>query len=834
MAVNDFSNNSSKNTKGGSLALYDGVKESDFVNENIDERILRLLGLEDIFDIDYDTYLTLLKEKMAASRMVSSQIPIEEDQLLTEEFKRVKKKVGRFKIKKKKITVNDIGLNLSKNKVSPDKFLLTSKSISVVKTEGKKEDLVEEKKSRRTTLEIILESLESIKEILLEQSSLYKTTLELDRRRKENEKRSRRESDLESEDPSIVSKIAEKALAPFQSIIDRILRFFFFTLLGRGITSLLEWMANPINKKRLDTVIRFIKDWWPALLTGWFFFFNPLGRFIKSVIGSVIKLTFRLSKFAIPKLLSFIKANPFIAGAAAIGGMAFLANEVTGQRKAAGVQAENEARAQREEGLGVQGTDTMRPRTPFGMLQKVSNGGNIFSGIVDRNTGTTVSGAGQDTQFLPVEGGGGAVLQKGETVLQVGARERMIEKTGYDPLAFNIGSNANKPRKISSDIIKSRYGGLIGLTNGGAIGLASNLIKKEEALSSLTPGKNDYIMPGGISTLSNTPWSKINPETVLHSYLDTKNVPTIGWGSIYYDGMDRGTKPVRMGDKITKERADRLLNDNISKIASTYSKKMRHWSKMSPNQQASVISIGYNAGLYAPIGAYPKLTAALESGNMNLAAQEVQRSGPSAYRIAEERKLMRSGPLDLTKVTSQSQSSTKDSKKQQPSLLEKFSNIIGNIFKPSRGSFAKESQRPKPIKKQGGGLIKENTGLDISGATADRQAIYVQPGEYNYIIPKDAVMRGAVSAIDKIVASTDSNSNPVKMGINPLNKNYTKTLKSQRRKNSTITLPPITKSMSSKNSVQPSQGTETPILSAVSPFSINNRKEIAEIYELVV
>ena len=32
-------------------------------DENIDERILRLLGLEDVFDIDYDTYMTLLREQ---------------------------------------------------------------------------------------------------------------------------------------------------------------------------------------------------------------------------------------------------------------------------------------------------------------------------------------------------------------------------------------------------------------------------------------------------------------------------------------------------------------------------------------------------------------------------------------------------------------------------------------------------------------------------------------------------------------------------------------------------------------------------------------------------
>ena len=53
------------------------------VKESIDERILRLLGLEDVFDLDYDTYLTLLKEAMVKGRMPKTMIPTEEIEALT-------------------------------------------------------------------------------------------------------------------------------------------------------------------------------------------------------------------------------------------------------------------------------------------------------------------------------------------------------------------------------------------------------------------------------------------------------------------------------------------------------------------------------------------------------------------------------------------------------------------------------------------------------------------------------------------------------------------------------------------------------------------------------
>ena len=107
--------------KESALVATDGVSDKDdqLVDEDIDERILRLLGIEDVFDIDYATYKTLLKEKMMAARMSGSEIPTEEAELITNEFKRVKGREGRFKVIKKKISVGDIrrtgplkGLNL--------------------------------------------------------------------------------------------------------------------------------------------------------------------------------------------------------------------------------------------------------------------------------------------------------------------------------------------------------------------------------------------------------------------------------------------------------------------------------------------------------------------------------------------------------------------------------------------------------------------------------------------------------------------------------------------------------------------------------------------------
>ena len=74
------------------------------LEKEINEGILRTyLGVEDASDIDFETYRTLLKEKIAAVRMGGSDMDSGDISYLTNEFLRIKK----FKVpegqKKKKI-----------------------------------------------------------------------------------------------------------------------------------------------------------------------------------------------------------------------------------------------------------------------------------------------------------------------------------------------------------------------------------------------------------------------------------------------------------------------------------------------------------------------------------------------------------------------------------------------------------------------------------------------------------------------------------------------------------------------------------------------------------
>ena len=637
------------------LALYEGTRDDDLVSEEVDERILKLLGLDDVFDIDYATYMSLLRGKMAEARMVDKKLSTDETMLLTDEFKRVKGKVGRFKLKKKKITAENLGVT-GPIQVSKQQYFLTSKAI-VPETSGTGDDNGDLLKNVITINETVSKILESISA----QNKLIKKGEETERKKREEEQRKKREEGLEK-GLSKIASVASKILAPVRGILDKILNFILYTLLGRAFVKFIDWFNDPKNKEKVEVLKRFLKDWWPTLLGALVLFTTPFGKFVRGFIGTVTKLTLRLAKFAIPKLLGFVKSNPktaalLAAGTAAVG---------------AGIYMQSQ-RGQRDKEL--QGVDPNYGKKPGPMKSIIDfatggamqfKGGGMVplpafdnGGYVDEDTGITVTGAGADTQAT--------VLQPGEVVFS----KKAVDYWGTDRLLTmnKMGGGTNIP-KFANNVQMA--------AGGGMIGKASHHLKQDEALSSLSRGMNDFIKPGGKSVLSKMNWGSIKPETQLHSYMDSVGKPTIGWGSTFYDSILSGKKPVRMGETINKKQADGILNTNLGNLAKTYSQKIPLWKKMSDNQKAGVLTLGYNAP-YGPIGAFPRLTDALMKGDMQSAAANVQRGGPSAARLSIEKQLLLSGPKDLTKAQQPPKAQIKP---KEPSLFDKVKSNVMNFFNP--------------------------------------------------------------------------------------------------------------------------------------------------------
>ena len=451
------------------------------VSEKIDERILRLLGLTDVFDLDYDTYMTLLKEAMVSG---ARRLPPEELALIANERKRVRGKKGRLKPRPKKITADS---------VATTKFLKPSVqpiSTPLIAPAGG----VQAPEVQPVNLAPLQGPLESIKKVLSSFLDFRKDASEDERKNYEEKRRQKREEGLENikKGMSAVSDAVKKFVSPFQGIIDRILRFILFTLLGRTFTQLIGWFSDPKNKRKVESLKRFIKDWWPSLLGAFVLFFTPFGKFVRGILQVVAGLTGKLIG-AIPKIANAVKGlgrvllNPWVAIPAAAIGLAAAANEVTGQRKAASVQAENAARAQSGQGLGVQGTDTMSdtapsvgsmgPTTPYGMLQGAARGGPVMHGYygIDQNTGERVSGFGPDTQLIAAMPG--EVVINKPTVDAIGADTFLSLNRYYGGFGanqprfgrFKTGGIVDKRGGKQSRFGRFKTGGIVGMQGGGNI-----------------------------------------------------------------------------------------------------------------------------------------------------------------------------------------------------------------------------------------------------------------------------------------------------------------------------------------------------------------------------
>lgn len=503
--------------EASSERMYDGVRGEDLVDEEIDERILRLLGIEDVFDIDYDTYKTLLREKMAAGRMSNSQMPTEEVELLTDEFKRVKRKVGRFKVNKKRSRdTGDVSSSLS-----AVKGFIQGAPPPQQKLLAPADDSKDKKKSLEENVAAIRKTVESILELMENQFSTIRKQLELDRRKREKQTRGSREDRLESGIKKTVA-LARKVLAPVFNLLDRIIKFITTVLIGRALVKLLEWISDKKNQKKLNSLGRFFKDWWPAILSAFVLFATPLGNLIRFVLGTLAKMTLTIAKKGIPALLKFIGKNPYIAAAVAVGTGAFIASQMN--------ESNRDKLAEDDPNIVKPGEKDRTPSPSQLQSEEVMQRGlNLFSGggrvpgysgggkttgpsrrtqndggKITGSTGKRVRGAGKDTQLI--------VAQPGEVVIS----KKAVDKFGA-PFFLNLnkmGGGTNIPKF-------SKYSDLQFAQGGGQIGVNIDSIPLDVRAEGRRIGTLNYNTI--LNNRSHSEYEKVQREQSGHTLTDYIN-----------------------------------------------------------------------------------------------------------------------------------------------------------------------------------------------------------------------------------------------------------------------------------------------------------------------
>ena len=456
-----------KPSKGG-LILSTKKGGEDLVDEKIDERILRLLGLEYVFDIDYDTYTSLLKEKMVAARMAKTKIPTEEAEILTSEYKKIKGKKGRFKIKK--ITADSfkkgssVGVNLGKQKALVGKPQLALPPA--------------DKMTGGSDIKEIIDALAEIIKSLTNQNKLTKSSAEKSRIAGEAGQRGEKESKLEKGFKFAI-QTAEKIIAPIKSALQRIIDFFVAIFVGRALIKLLDWFGDKKNKDKINAIGRFLGDNWPKLLALYIMFGTGLGKFVgflsKVIIGGSLKLAqlaaTLLAKAGVGKAAGVAK---FLGGkngkllGAGLGVVAAIGTTMLAESAIKNVAGEDKPEEQKTPGYSGGGSVKI-PKFAGGGLNFKGMMGGAGMGAMFGPMGMLLGGAlgsGKPQEMLNgfVSGEKGvdkvpAMLSDGEFVMSVGA----VQKYGVDTLeGMNAaGGGTNRPKMMGGKTY-AEGGGLVG------------------------------------------------------------------------------------------------------------------------------------------------------------------------------------------------------------------------------------------------------------------------------------------------------------------------------------------------------------------------------------
>tara|TARA_R100001463_G_scaffold118909_1_gene174752 strand:+ start:672 stop:2768 length:2097 start_codon:yes stop_codon:yes gene_type:complete len=167
----------------------------------------------------------------------------------------------------------------------------------------------------------ILEIVTSIRDTLLEKEKRDKGRAKEERQSAERKKRSKKEKGLESNIFKGLAKTTEKVLAPVKGLFEKIFDFIKTVLLGSIVVNILKWMGDPENKEKVDNLLRFLTDFFPAIATAFILFGTKFGGLIRLLGGWALKII----KFAVPKLLRFIRRKPkAVAALAVVGGVGML------------------------------------------------------------------------------------------------------------------------------------------------------------------------------------------------------------------------------------------------------------------------------------------------------------------------------------------------------------------------------------------------------------------------------------------------------------------------------------------------------------------------------
>ncbi len=470
----------------------------------------------------------------------------------------------------------------------------------------------------------ILDSLDNILEALRkEQAAKDKLDAE-EKKRKENKKRKMKESGLEKS-LKVIKKQGEKMLAPVTNMFEKLKNGLLMLLAGKAVLTIFDWFQNPDNEKKIQTVFRFLSDFWPAIVGG-LLLFMPM---IFGPAGFVIMLGALIIGF-LPKLISATK-----------------------QLFGFGQQTEKDADSANKDLKDVESdagnldgaatadavtSDDIKPIEEKGeQLKKAPapGSGQAPTKPVAMRSGGVVPGSGPNKDTIP------AMLTPGEFVMSRGA----VQQYGTDTLASMnaMGGGTNRPT-ITNNVVYANTGGQM----GGKEEPGGRNKDKNEAFDSaqgkkpgglgaffsgIGKGVSDFFggMQQGMESAADTKGKKgggggsaddkfakdmikVHEGLRLDKYMDSRGFPTIGYGHLIEEGET-------MPDRISQQKADELFDKDYEHHKAA-AMKIPGYDKADGMQKAALIDLTFNMGPAWASG-FPAFKKAFAAGNYEQAGNEL-------------------------------------------------------------------------------------------------------------------------------------------------------------------------------------------------------------------
>ena len=147
----------------------------------------------------------------------------------------------------------------------------------------------------------ISQTVNAIKKLVTRQNKFEKDKADDTREAREKKKRSMKENLMEGGKKAFgaVKKTFGKVLEPAKGIFESIFGFITKFLLGAALMKILDWFGNPDNKSKIESIFKFLKDFWPVIVTA-------LMAFVPGfpIIGGVIALAVGF----LPKIINLVKS----------------------------------------------------------------------------------------------------------------------------------------------------------------------------------------------------------------------------------------------------------------------------------------------------------------------------------------------------------------------------------------------------------------------------------------------------------------------------------------------------------------------------------------------